>query len=86
MASASPGAAVVLVVTGVDQRGAEEQVGQPAQLLQRRGQLLVTLLRRLRGLGGELAFGTAAGVLRGGLFGQRAGAEVLALDAADAAP
>jgi hypothetical protein len=86
MASAPPGAAVVLVVTGVDQRGAEQQVRQPAQLLQRRCQLLVTLLRRLRRLGGELAFDTAAGVLRGGLFGQRAGTDVLTLDAAVAAP
>jgi hypothetical protein len=74
------------MIAGADQRGAEEQVGQPAQLLQRRCQLLVTLLRRLHDLGGELAFDTLAGVLYGGLFGERASADVLTLDAAVDAP
>jgi hypothetical protein len=66
MASAPPWAAVVSVIAGADQRGLKEQVGQPAQLVQWGRQLLVTLVRRLGGLGGDLPLDAAQGVLCGG--------------------
>jgi hypothetical protein len=73
---------MVLVVAGADERDLEKKVRQPAQLVQRRRQLLIAPLRLLLGLGFGLPLHPGQSVLHGGLFRQRAAAEVAADDAA----
>jgi hypothetical protein len=72
----------MLMVAGADQCGLEKKVRQPAQLVQRRRQLLIAPLRLVLGPGFGLSLHPGQGILHGGLFRLWTSADVAADDAA----
>src|SRR5690349_19939501 len=80
--SSAPPYATVLVVALAHQRGPQQQIGEPAQLVQGGRRQGVGLLLGAGYLGREVPLDAAGAVQRSGQLGRGARADVLADDAA----